>query len=284
MALHQVLFDDVRASCRKKLDSCELWLKRIVHDQLKAVFGISYLDATLNGKELFNAKTRNTIVNRLSNNDFAEQRAVDGMTFGEIADIICNGEVFDRYFADCFTDSSPYCYPFIRIILRRINKIRHDLAHTRQISLHDAERILCYCDDIILSISTYYRKCGMEREFNAPTFIRFSDSLGNDIYLHSSKRHLDFHSSSILYIGQTIRLEVEVDTFFDPSTYTIDWIVNNITNGERGIGYSFTLVLTHRHVNEYFTVSAILASNELWHRHGNFDAMLSISYKVLPFP
>jgi len=77
----------------------------------------------------------------------------------------------------------------------------------------------------------------MEREFNAPLFTRFSDSLGHVEHIQSSKPRFNYSRSSALRAGDAMRFEVEVDTYYRPEEYTIEWVVCNILRGEKGRGH-----------------------------------------------
>ena len=208
-------------------------------------------------------------------------RKIDTLHLDHLASVICKNDAYKEYFKDPFSYGFPSGNNHLRLILSRLTPIRNALSHANPISIHDAERALCYCNDIISSLTEYYAEIGMGNDFNAPLFTKFSDSNGNTGHPDSSQSHLTFKDKK-LRPGQTIRLEVEVDSHFSPENYTVEWAVNNISNGETGIGTAFSLLLTPRHVSETFIISAMLKSNEQWHRHGNYDARLVITYTALP--
>ena len=59
----------------------------------------------------------------------------------------------------------------------------------------------------------------MERTFNVPTFIRVTDSIGNDFHLTPNPDGMQFidvvqRGSGQLNVGQTLSIEVEVDPSF----------------------------------------------------------------------
>jgi hypothetical protein len=59
-------FNELRIACRHRLDSLEMWLRRIVHEQLSKAYGADYLSATVaEGEHLFSNTTRTQAEKRL---------------------------------------------------------------------------------------------------------------------------------------------------------------------------------------------------------------------------
>jgi hypothetical protein len=129
----------------------------------------------------------------------------------------------------------------------------------------------------------------MGSQFNAPSIIRISDSRGHarhftvDDRTGSAMMDLSQEPTAILYSGDTISVEVEVDAAFDPSQYSIRWMLSNI-GGETGTGSKFKLDLTDRHVSTRLCIVCRLCSKETWHRFGTHDDQGEIAYRVLPRP
>lgn len=281
MALHLISLEEIRKSCRQRIEACELWLRRLVHDALYSEFGNDYIHSSeLNGNAIFKSEIKSHVDSRIAASPNRYARKIDTLQLDHLASVICKQDVYKKYFKQSFSYGFPTGSNHLNLILNRLVPIRNALSHANPITIHDAERALCYCNDIISSLIEHYSEIGMEKDFNAPSFTRFSDSIGNTAFPDASQSHLNFNNK--LRSGETIRVEVEVDSHFLPEEYTIQWVVNNISNGETGSGDAFVILLTPRHVGEKFTISAILKSKEQWHKHGNFDARLAISYTVLP--
>jgi hypothetical protein len=195
-----------------------------------------------------------------------------------LASVICKPDVFTRYFAHpvswAFADNES-----LRAILNRLVLIRNSLSHANPLSIHDAERVLCYCDDIVYSLSQFYEARGMASEFNAPLFTKFVDSLGHVKNLREPNHQLDYRTLGSLRCGDSLRMEVEVDAHFSPDEYSITW---SLSGGETAEGSSFSLTLLPRHVSERFIVTATLVTNREWHRLGRRDACVRVLYKVVP--
>lgn len=59
MALHLISSEELRVACRQRLESCELWLRRLVHDQLRKESGENYIDvAIIDGHAIFKTSIR----------------------------------------------------------------------------------------------------------------------------------------------------------------------------------------------------------------------------------
>jgi hypothetical protein len=129
----------------------------------------------------------------------------------------------------------------------------------------------------------------MRSQFNAPSIVRISDSGGHtrhftvDDRMGSAMMDLSQDPATVLYSGDTISVEVEVDAAFDPEKYNIRWMLSNI-GGETATGSKFTLELKDRHVSTWLCIVCRIESNEPWHRFGTHDDQGEIAYRVLPRP
>ncbi len=281
--LHRIPYDDLRLACRQKLETCELWLRRLIHDELSRRFGTEYFyQGRHNGMHLFRTDVRVHATQRMADNPNRYSKATDTLLFDHLIDTVCKHDLY----ALCFSSSLGQAFPEgpieARTFLRRLVRIRNALSHANPISVHDAERVLCYCDDVIGALKEYYSNRNMMTEYNAPLFTRFVDSFGHSDTPAKSHIWLDYTGSTILRPGDGMRLEVEVDSSFGPDDYIVSWIVCNVARNETGTGPHFTLMLLPQHVGERLDIQATLNSKREWHRHGTFDARMTITYKVIP--
>ncbi len=283
MALHQIPSEDLRVSCRQRLEACELWLRRLVHDKFIAEFGNDYIqNATVSGQAIFNTAIRKHVASRLSASPGHYARPIDTLQLDHLAKVICKHDSYKEFFRDAFQYEFPAGNDHLRLTIGRLLPIRNALAHANPLSLTDAERVLCYCSDIISSLSQHYAAIGMSEEFNAPSFTRFFDSTGNVKHLTETIGQLNFTKGTALRCGQQVRFEMEVDSHYPPDDYTVKWQVVNILHGESGHGTSFQLTLLPKHVNKSFCIFVSVKSKKDWHRHGDYDAKFNLVYKVLP--
>lgn len=261
-------------------------MRRIIHDKLLPVYGSDYLQcAMMNDSYIFNSTSREHAKSRIRSRPHRYPRAIDALLLEQLTAVVCREDVFKHHFRECFAIGFPLGAQQLRETLGRLVPIRNALSHANPLSTRDAERALCYSSDIIEALEQYYASLGMENEFNAPSFTRFGDSLGNVRHLTETKQHLDFTGNQPLRCGESIRFEVDVDSHYSPDHYSILWQVCNLahaSDNDRGSGESFAVTLEPRHVSAQFSIQIAVTSNNGWHRYGNFDAILFLLYKVLP--
>lgn len=290
MPLHSVPEVELRDHCKRSVEALELWLRRLIDQKLSAAYGQNYIDATNpNGERI----VRNEIGRRLKEkvakepNRFA--RLVDAAFLDDAIDLICNPRLYKLYFGDALRAAFPNGEAEARTFLTRLVSPRNALYHANPITVHYAYRILCYSQDVIDALKQHYRTKNMQEQFNVPTVIRISDSLGHVVYFSDSNRHpdgpamVDYSRDEQAYLrsGDTISIDVDVDPSFDPSTYEIKWSISNI-GGPQIQGRKFTLLLTDKYVSTRFCAVCRVISNAGWHKLGTHDDQIDISYRVLP--
>lgn len=281
MVFAQLPIDELRTRCRNRLESLELWLRRLIHDKLSAAYGLNYFDRDIGGTPIFRKSVRENVMTRVRKNPNRYSRPLDALLLDELVSTLCKERLYRQHFCHALKDAFPDGCEEARTFLKRLVEIRNPLAHANAISDHQALRVFCYSEDITLSIAKHYEAMGIGREFNAPQFVAFRDSKGNAEQVFESRARLHF-LNTVFRPGDHLRLEVDVDDSFPVGSYTVSWVVANIGGGEVGTGTDFVLHFKPRHVNQHFSIVAKLTSDKEWHRHGNFDAQLTVSYKVLP--
>ena len=124
----------------------------------------------------------------------------------------------------------------------------------------------------------------MNREFNVPTFVKCFDNVGNEKHLTpgAAYRILNFSGPDhrVLFPGETLVAEVEVDPSFEESGYNVIWWVKG--RGDRGEGTRAIIKIENRHVGERMELQFKLTTNRDWHRMRACDDVLDTYYKVLP--
>ncbi|WP_439542580.1 hypothetical protein [Hyphomicrobium sp.] len=290
MPLHRLSEDELRSHCKRIVEALELWLRRLIHVNLSETYGSDYLHAIKsNGVDRV---IRTDIAKRLEDAVAREparySRPIDAALLDDEIDIVCNPELYRAHFAQALGVTYPSSQE-LRAVLSRLVTPRNSLYHANPISHHDAYRIFCYAHDVIGEVQKYFARRNMDRQFNAPSIIRISDSRGDarhfpvDDKMGSAMMDLSQDPAAILYSGDTISVEVEVDAAFDPEEYSIRWMLSNI-GGEIGTGSKFTLELTDRHVSTRLCIVCRIDSKSPWHRFGTHDDQGEIAYRVLPRP
>jgi len=192
MDLHLLNNDARRSLCRRELEALEHWLRRLVHETLAAAHSVEYLDAVdRGGRRLIKREVRDEIAKRLEKEPARYQRPVDAALLGDLVTIICNFENWRDYFGAALEEAFPLGNEDARIFLRRLVDIRNKLSHANPISVHEAARVICYTLDVIDSMKAYYMKRNLEKEYNVPTIIRITDSLGNEFDLSGKRGELE---------------------------------------------------------------------------------------------
>jgi hypothetical protein len=261
MPLHKLSSEELRLACRQKLETCEIWLRRLIHETFFSSFGPSYFDSgVFNGNNLFKSEIRELARHRPREQSARYSREIDTLLLEHLVATLCKQDLYSGFFQPALRHAFPDGNAEARTFLNRLVPIRNALSHANPISIHEAERVLCYCDDVIGSLKEYYQEQNMAEEYNAPRFVRFIDSLGHAEYPSNTHSHYDYRDESGLRPGDYIRLEVEVDASFHPEEYTVDWVVANISSGESGLGTSFVLTIQPRHVGKSFNIQASLKS------------------------
>src|SRR5436190_13893735 len=99
MALHLIPMDAVRTSCRQRLESCELWLRRLVHDKLRAEYGDDYVNvAMLSGQNLFRKEIREEVANLIAANPKRYSRSADALFLDDLTFVLCKEDAYAKFF------------------------------------------------------------------------------------------------------------------------------------------------------------------------------------------
>lgn len=168
----------LRETCRTRLENAERWLRRLVHERLTALYS-DYLIATReDGSRVIKKSIAEDAIERRNVNSARYPRGVDALLTDDLVTVICNPALYPL-----FQNALAYAFPEGReealTFLLRLIAPRNKLAHANMISLREAEQIVCYAGDVVDSLKRHYGDVGLEDEYNVPTILRVSDSLGN---------------------------------------------------------------------------------------------------------
>ena len=181
MALHLLTSDQIASSCRQRIEACELWLRRLIHDEFLQEFGADYLNtALINGDAIFSVSAKRNAASRSASLAQPASRPVDALLFDDLGAVLGKTEVYKKYFKIALDHEFKFGSDHVRYMISLLIPIRNKLSHPNgaALSLHEAERALCYSNDIISSIRKHYSTKSMTDKFPAPLFTRISDSLG----------------------------------------------------------------------------------------------------------
>ena len=77
VTLHRIPFGEVRSDCRQKLETCELWLRRLIQEEFSQRFGPSYFsDGVYNGAAIFRKEIREHAALRMTENPGRNAREI----------------------------------------------------------------------------------------------------------------------------------------------------------------------------------------------------------------
>ncbi len=293
MPLHNLTEIELRQHCKEAVEALEFWLRRVIDITLAPEFGPDYINAKsgINDQHIIKKSIRDSIQSRASSDPRRYPRMVDAMLLDEEIDIICHPDLYRSFFKGYFENSFPLGNEQIRNCLRKVLEPRNNLSHANPISVRQAEQVICYSHDIIDSIKDRLRERNLEREYNAPTIIKVSDSRGFVFHDSQIRRNntgrggidLTGDQSTYLRSGDTVGVEVEIDPSFPVEEYSVDWITPEGINVQKyNSNRRVVLSLRDENVRVDFTIYCKVVSNKGWHRCGDVDDCVGITYKVLP--
>lgn len=292
--------DELRAICRQEIETLEHWARRIIHEILTESYGKDYISYKNENNEPLIRGEITTRINRMrSNNPGRFPRPIDAMFLGDLTHILCKKSLYDRHFHSALSEMYPQGNEEVRTFLNRIEAIRNKLSHANPISVREAEQVICYCHDFIDGVKRYYKVTGKEKDYNVPTFISASDSLGNLFlpvegsgplrqYIDTSKPVRGCDIEIRLRAGDTYSLSIMVDPSFEANQYDIMWMV---TSGLTGDNYrkkwenttKIDIPIVVEMVGSYLEIRCYLTSKKEWHKHNTYDDLFDFNiYTILP--
>lgn len=266
-----------------------MWLRNTIDVAMTQEFGEDYIFAVDGASEnhVLGRKIRDRIAMRANGDRWRYPRDIDAAPLADAIDIVCHRKLYNRVFKPFFESAYPSGADELRHFLDRLIAPRNALSHANPISVRQAEQIICYSNDVIDAIKKHMEVVNMGREFNAPSFIRFADSNGTRLegaeladvaslgFINISEK-----PEGQLTVGDTLRMEVEVDPSFAPDSYEIKWHFPGLKVVDRGS--VCVLEFEDAHVSEQFVMTCSVTSNRTWHRHGIWDDIVKIVYRVFP--
>jgi len=236
------------------------------------------------GVHLFSASMRKHATEMMSAHPGRYHRRIDTLLLEDEAKTIAK---FFNELRDAFSGVA-HNREAVQHQLNHIIAARNPLYHANPITLRQAERAYCYSSDIIDAIQNYYRRQAMAYLYDAPLILRMSDSLGHLQHRIAGTEAQDFNfgyandEASYLRTGDVLTIEVEVDPAYPPDSYEIRWASTRLPLNQYGKGASFQVVLTESQVSAQFDIQCSVISNKAWHRKGDKDDFMLVSYRVLP--
>lgn len=281
----------IRNLCKEKIESLEHWLRRLIDDTLTPVYGDYFSHADPSGNRLIKNALAQQVATRRAAEPLRYPRDIDAVLLEDAVDIICKPDLFQNYFHPAMREAFPDGRDEARTFLKRLLVPRNNLAHANAISSRQAEQIICYSNDIIDSLKSYYRAMGMQETYDVPLILRVTDSFGNTFTrsqfqpCHDGGIMLMFFDQPHMHLrpGDTLTLELEVDPAYDPNSYSIRWTSTKPWQNEPATSAKVVIPISNKQVGQQFSVHCSITTNRDWHRmHMGADDFLMMYYKVLP--
>lgn len=282
---------EIRSLCKEKIESLEHWLRRLIDDTLTPVYGdyFSYTDSS--GNRLIKNSLAQQVAARRASEPLRYPRNIDAVLLEDAVDILCKPDLFQKHFKPAMSAAFPDGRDEARTFLSRLLVPRNNLAHANAISLRQAEQIICYSNDVIESLKSYYRGIGMQQTYDVPLILKVTDSFGNVFTrsqfqpCHDGGIMLMFFDKPDMYLrpGDTLTLELEVDPAYDPNSYSVTWTSTKPWSSAPLVSAKAVIPITNKQVGQQFEVQCRITTNREWHRmHMGADDFLMMCYKVLP--
>lgn len=280
----------IRSSCKERIESLEHWIRRLIDDLLTSTYGDYFNHIDEHGNRLIKKSLSDQVEERRVREPFRYPRKIDAVLLEDAISIVCNPHLYDAHFKVALRDAYPDGLAEARTFLSRVAAPRNNLAHANSISLRQAEQVICYSNDVIDSLKTYYIERGMQNVYNVPSILKFVDSFGTSLTrsqfgespFGGILKSLANDSRFNLRPGDILTLEIEIDPAFSPDTYTLRWDVPYQQSALQHDKTRLVIPITVAHVNELMWVCCTLVTNLQWHRHGRHDDQMQIGYRVLP--
>lgn len=288
--LNKFTFEEIESSCKHKLTTLEHWLRRLIDNTLSYKFGDYFYYTDENNNYIIKKSITDSAIKRKQKEPNRYSRLVDAILLDDAISIITNPKLYKEHFSNALKNAFPNGCSEAKTFLGRISEPRNNLAHANPISIRQAEQVLCYSNDVIDSLKAYYRDLSMQNYFNVPTVLSIRDSIGNSKSGYLLRGNDDnniwvcFNENPerFLNVGDTLRIEVEVDQSFNEDEYLVEWTSDTPWYDKTPIGNTVEIKISEKQVGQKFLVMCRVTSNKNWHRLGDKDDELDILYTVLP--
>ncbi len=225
-----------REIARRHVESLEAWLRRLIDHQLR-VIGPNYHQMVVEGNPVIPPKIAKKVADRLTNEPHRYPRWIDATQLNEAISILLHH--YERRFQTCF---NPLPKLIVMHMLDEVGRHRNPLMHGNTCSVRALEQSVCYSNDLIEACKAFFMTINKDRQYDAPTFTRFTDSNGNIFHVtapEGQQSHFDARkgSAGMLHVGDVVTFEVEVDESYPPDTYKVQWAA--FWGGQTAMGSTF---------------------------------------------
>lgn len=275
---------ELREYCRTNIETLEIWARRLIHEKMVEEYGENYINKQFDdGNFLVKSEIRKHIQGMLEKERNRFQRAVDTLFIEQIIYFLCHPVFYKKLFKPALDYIYPQGRDEAKEFLSRLVPIRNPLSHSNPISMHDAERAICYSHDFIEGLKKYYKERGKEQVWNVPKIIKVKDSLGNVFYNSLEDQNPIFVVKEELYCGDEYSVEIEVDSSYDKSEYDIVWKnYNRNDNKSFKNDEKYTIKFKNKDVAKLHMIDCRVIQKKDWHKYTYYDSKITLHLTVLP--
>jgi hypothetical protein len=279
---------ELRDIAKRHIESLEFWLRRVANEGLILAGGATYWEAE---PPVIKKEIREKITARIAQANAQTPgrfpRWIDATLIEHQIAILCNNSHYQNHFKPYFQQLFPGNFAqgreYLNFILDKCSVVRNAVYHSNPVSVRQVEQTVCYTNDIIDSIKHYYTTRNMQNDFNAPSILSYSDSLGRKLYAEQMTpiggTKIPTGDRPRLRCGDRIKMMIEIDSSYSAGDYTIRWWASPGLSVE---GAEVIIDLTEAFVGSNIDIMVTVTSNKPWHRYSSFDDQMIIPITVLP--
>lgn len=283
MPLYKLTEEEKKGYVKKYIENLEYWLRRVIDQQLTEKYGSDYINYEENGQYLFKKNVREKVEDRFKKYSERFQRKIDATLLEHLIEIVCKESLYKNIFRPFFELNFKSGRDQLKSNLCELSDIRNRVNHINPISIRQLEKAICYTNDIIDLIKEQYKIMNVDKKFNVPTFLNYSDFLGQ----HFLREHIGWAGNCLIinnrkfdiYCYDKVSLEIEIDPSFSSDEYDIIW-----NKGHKIISNSKNIEITFEEfdVGEFCSVIVKVVSKNSWHKLKGCDDRLAIQFTILP--
>ena len=279
--------EELRSYCRTSIETLEKWARIVIEEELKNKYGSNYFEAKMqNGDPVIKKLINDKANDMLRSHPDRFRGKIDTLFLEEIIYILCKVQLYKDVFKTVLDNIYPDGCDEARTYLKRLVPIRNKLSHSNPISIREAEKTICYCNDFVEGIKLYFEKKGVGSVFNVPHAIRINDSLGNELMLKNDKTpevvHFKDSNGELpkFNVNDMYSLWITMDPSFESADYNITWSMDNkVLSKTENVCIQFDESM----VGEKSYITCRIVQNKAWHKYSTKeDHRIMIVICVLP--
>ncbi len=283
--------EQLRQVCRTHIESLEKWARLLLHIVLTKELGSDFIHAkNSDGNYMFKKALVEKADRMMADDPGRFPSPLDTLYLEDIIYLLNRNDIYGLMLPSV-KDFYPEGMAELHTFLDRLVPVRNKLSHTNPFSIRDAERAVCYSNDFIDFAKKFFLVNNMGKEFNTPSILKVTDSLGNERISNGNDPNgilsitlIDPNSKQQKRFckGDRFSISLEMDSSFAPDDYEIKWIYKEgmeiLENGRKII-----VTIGDKLIGENCSLMCSIISHNTWHRFNDYDHRLLVFFKAIPF-